>query len=326
MNSGSAGGGGSTSSASASSLFSASTSTAAGGTGAFATAGETTVSPTSIEGDCEGAGEGGASGGASCPLAFTMERFNLKSGCSLSAFGSSPLALAAKRCSSVKKSASPTSGMPCTAPDETGGSLGPTMVDVGPRLGGEPGTFLGAAPADGGSIRSAVLTGSPSSGAGMVTSNGSTPLAGNLTGSSARRPFAGGLAAAGSVSGRRWTTPAFVGVASLETPVATPTWVRCSRRMNRSVLSVEVASGNSTSTPATSVSDGALGGMAGGGGGVGMRGRARSGAVAGGTQVSRCKVASKTSAQWPQRTQPSEILSWSGTTRNIVPQAGQRVV
>ena len=30
--------------------------------------------------------------------------------------------------------------------------------------------------------------------------------------------------------------------------------------------------------------------------------------------------------QWPQRTQPSEILSWSGTTLNIVPQAGQRVI
>ena len=208
MNSGSAGGGGSPSSS-----FSASTSTAAGGTGSFATAGETTVSPTSVEGDCEGAGEDGASGGASCPLAFTMERFNLKSGCSLSAFGSSPLALAAKRCSSVKKSASPTSGLSCTAPDETGGSLGPTMVEVGPRLGGEPGTLLGAPPADGDSIRSAVLTGSPSSGAGMVASNGSPPLAGNLTGSSARRPFAGGLAADGSVSGRRWTTPAFVGVA-----------------------------------------------------------------------------------------------------------------
>ncbi len=36
--------------------------------------------------------------------------------------------------------------------------------------------------------------------------------------------------------------------------------------------------------------------------------------------------ASNTSAQWPQRTQPSEILSWSGTTLNIVPQAGQRVI
>ena len=38
------------------------------------------------------------------------------------------------------------------------------------------------------------------------------------------------------------------------------------------------------------------------------------------------QLASKTSAQWPQRTQPSEILSWSGTTLNIVPQAGQRVI
>lgn len=319
MNSGSAGGGGSTSS-------SASTTTAAGGTGTFGNAGDTTVSPTSVEGDCEEAGEGGASGGASCPLAFTMERFNLKSGCSLSAFVSSPLALAAKRCSSVKKSASPTSGLSCTAPEETGESLGPTMVDVGPVLGGEPGTLLGVAPSDSGSIRSDVLTVSPSSGAGMVISNGSPPLAGNLTGSSARRPFAGGLAAGGSVSGRRWTNPAFVGEASPETPVATPAWVCCSRRMSRSVLSVEGASGNSTSTPAASAPEDALGGMAGGGGGAGMGGRVRSGAVAGGTQVSRCKVASKTSAQWPQRTQPSEILSWSGTTLNIVPQAGQRVV
>jgi hypothetical protein len=37
-------------------------------------------------------------------------------------------------------------------------------------------------------------------------------------------------------------------------------------------------------------------------------------------------VASNTSEQWPQRTQPSEIFSWSGTTRNIVPQAGQLVI
>jgi hypothetical protein len=36
--------------------------------------------------------------------------------------------------------------------------------------------------------------------------------------------------------------------------------------------------------------------------------------------------ASNTSLQWPQRTQPSEIFSWSGTTRNIVPQAGQLVI
>ena len=40
----------------------------------------------------------------------------------------------------------------------------------------------------------------------------------------------------------------------------------------------------------------------------------------------RLAVASKTSLQWPQRTQPSEIFSWSGTTRNIVPQAGQLVI
>jgi hypothetical protein len=40
----------------------------------------------------------------------------------------------------------------------------------------------------------------------------------------------------------------------------------------------------------------------------------------------RSAVASKISAQWPQRTQPSEILSWSATTLNIVPQTGQRVI
>ena len=37
-------------------------------------------------------------------------------------------------------------------------------------------------------------------------------------------------------------------------------------------------------------------------------------------------MASNTSEQCPQRTQPSEIFNWSGTTLNIVPQAGQRVV
>jgi hypothetical protein len=40
----------------------------------------------------------------------------------------------------------------------------------------------------------------------------------------------------------------------------------------------------------------------------------------------RCALASNTSLQCPQRTQPSEIFSWSGTTRNIVPQAGQLVI
>src|SRR3954470_184155 len=40
----------------------------------------------------------------------------------------------------------------------------------------------------------------------------------------------------------------------------------------------------------------------------------------------RWAVASNTSEQWPQRTQPSEIFSWSGTTRNIVPQEGQLVI
>jgi hypothetical protein len=39
-----------------------------------------------------------------------------------------------------------------------------------------------------------------------------------------------------------------------------------------------------------------------------------------------CAEASNTSLQWPQRTQPSEIFSWSGTTRNMVPQAGQLVI
>src|SRR3990167_8772396 len=50
------------------------------------------------------------------------------------------------------------------------------------------------------------------------------------------------------------------------------------------------------------------------------------GSGAGASQVCRYSVASNTSAQWPQRTQPSEIFNWSGTTLNIVPQAGQRVV
>ena len=36
-------------------------------------------------------------------------------------------------------------------------------------------------------------------------------------------------------------------------------------------------------------------------------------------------MASKTSEQWPHRTQPSEIFSWSGTTLNRVPQAGHPV-
>jgi hypothetical protein len=35
--------------------------------------------------------------------------------------------------------------------------------------------------------------------------------------------------------------------------------------------------------------------------------------------------ASKTSPHSPQRTQPSANLSWSGTTRNAVAQAGQVV-
>ena len=43
-------------------------------------------------------------------------------------------------------------------------------------------------------------------------------------------------------------------------------------------------------------------------------------------QGCRFRVASKTSEQYPQRTHPSEILSWSGTTRKVVPHAGHRVV
>jgi hypothetical protein len=39
----------------------------------------------------------------------------------------------------------------------------------------------------------------------------------------------------------------------------------------------------------------------------------------------RLACASNTVAHWPQRTQPSEILSWSATTLNKVPQAVQRV-
>ena len=60
------------------------------------------------------------------------------------------------------------------------------------------------------------------------------------------------------------------------------------------------------------------------------RGRAHSGRRAGpwsaAASLAGGRVASNTSEQWPQRTQPSEIFSWSGTTLNIVPQAGQRVI
>lgn len=38
-----------------------------------------------------------------------------------------------------------------------------------------------------------------------------------------------------------------------------------------------------------------------------------------------CSSASKGVRQRPQRTQPEETRSWSLTTRNAVPQAGQRV-
>ena len=56
------------------------------------------------------------------------------------------------------------------------------------------------------------------------------------------------------------------------------------------------------------------------------RAAARRAATAG--SLSRSNKASmpwKTSWHWPQRTQPSDTLSWSCTTRKIVPQAGQRV-
>lgn len=62
-----------------------------------------------------------------------------------------------------------------------------------------------------------------------------------------------------------------------------------------------------------------------GGGAAGWR-AARRAAMAG--SLSRSNSASmpwNTSWHWPQRTQPSETLSWSCTTRKIVPQAGQRV-
>jgi len=34
----------------------------------------------------------------------------------------------------------------------------------------------------------------------------------------------------------------------------------------------------------------------------------------------------KISLHWPQRTQPSEMRSWSATTLNLVPQEGQQVI
>ncbi len=40
----------------------------------------------------------------------------------------------------------------------------------------------------------------------------------------------------------------------------------------------------------------------------------------------KCAFASKTSLHCPQRTQPSDTRSWSGTTLNIVVQAGHRVI
>ncbi|MEO6293953.1 MAG: hypothetical protein ABIO88_15180 [Burkholderiaceae bacterium] len=44
------------------------------------------------------------------------------------------------------------------------------------------------------------------------------------------------------------------------------------------------------------------------------------------TGASMCVAASNTSAQRPQRTQPLDTLSWSGTTLKTVSQAGQRVL
>jgi len=64
----------------------------------------------------------------------------------------------------------------------------------------------------------------------------------------------------------------------------------------------------------------------GGGDTTGGRPAARRAAMVG--SLSRSNSASmpwNTSWHWPQRTQPSETLSWSCTTRKIVPQAGQRV-
>ena len=63
-----------------------------------------------------------------------------------------------------------------------------------------------------------------------------------------------------------------------------------------------------------------------GAGAAGTRVAARRAAIAG--SLSRSNSASmpwNTSWHWPQRTQPSDTLSWSCTTRKIVPQAGQRV-
>jgi len=39
-----------------------------------------------------------------------------------------------------------------------------------------------------------------------------------------------------------------------------------------------------------------------------------------------CAAASNTCWQWPQRTQPAAMRSWSGTTLKVVAQAGQRVI
>jgi hypothetical protein len=44
------------------------------------------------------------------------------------------------------------------------------------------------------------------------------------------------------------------------------------------------------------------------------------------SEAAACAAASKTSAQRPHRTQPFDILSWSGTILKTVSQAGQRVL
>ena len=51
-----------------------------------------------------------------------------------------------------------------------------------------------------------------------------------------------------------------------------------------------------------------------------------SGSIGGGGAATRCAAASNTSLHCPQRTQPSEMRSWSATTLNWVAQAGQRVI
>jgi hypothetical protein len=54
--------------------------------------------------------------------------------------------------------------------------------------------------------------------------------------------------------------------------------------------------------------------------------RETSGSNAGGGAGISDSEASKTSAQLPQRTHPSDMRNWSATTLNWVEQAGQRVI